>query len=825
MKQLHSLWVTIGTCAFLVSCSMDASFINLPRKDEKYYAEYPPVAVSFSKASDVIVKSHQSEKHTVSVEIDKESPADIFIRYKVIDTFTTAKNPADYNLKDGILKVPAGSLVGKIEYDYAGSTSGSRSIQIALTEVIGYPSWIRQQIFKRLVFDSTVDDAYKHVSAGSSFSCGISKQGVLKCWGANDKGQIPGASIEGVSVPFVVDSGVKYNFVSVYGNRGCGVTESNALNCWGDSQPLQVVDGGVSYSSVALANVHACGITDSQDLKCWGKNSYAIMGTGLTDSTEYPPTAIDPTTKYRKVVVSANHACALTLDNELKCWGSNPQKQIQFDSQARFPLTQIQDGTDTFLDVAIGTSHTCSLNQDGEAKCWGANSYLQMGNGLEDEIFMDRTTVATSARFTSLSAGLTFTCGIRESDKKLLCWGFNQYGNLGNNVTTNAKVPVESHLDDVKFVSAGGNTTCALNSIGVLYCWGEDANGQSGQGMMAQSSSPVTIDRGIKYSFIDSGLFYHSCGILEQGTLKCWGNNGNGQIGDRTTFAKSFPVEVDRGTKYKFVNTGFYHTCGITSEGQLKCWGANGATFRLGDGLTQSRAIPKAVSSNLKFKKVSAAYGHSCALSEQGKIYCWGENNGGVLGDGSLENRSVPTEVNSSDIYQDVQVNYYTSCALTLAGALHCWGNNVLSPSHIDPTNEYEQLTRGRTRFCGRTKTGEDRCWTGTNMQSSVLTLPAAVAGPKRFIQSGYSHYCYLNEAQTVSCWGNNTFGQLGDSSITDTSSLSLVNLFSLTKILSVGYEQNCAISTSGELRCWGSDRLSQLGLGRLTLSPAPVSF
>lgn len=825
MSIFRSLWGKIGTCLLLTSCTLDANFIDLPLKDEKYYAEYPPVAVSFSKASDFITKSSVNGKHEISVTIDKVSPADIYIRYKLIDVFTSATNPMDYDLKDGILKVPAGSLEGKIEYNYQGTSVGSKSIQLALTEVIGYPSWIKQQIFKRLVFDSTVDDDYKHVSPGSIFSCGISKLGVLKCWGANDKGQIPGASTVGTATPAIVDSGVKYDFVSVYGNRACGITDSGALRCWGENKPIEDIDVGTSYISISVADIHACGITEVHELKCWGKNSKAIMGAGVSESLEYPPTVLDAPTEYRKVVAGANHACAITQDKKLKCWGANSQKQIQFNTQSYIPILEIQDGTDEFSDVALGISHTCSLNQLGQAKCWGANTYMQMGNGLDEETLMDRSEVETTERFSSLVAGALHTCGLRADDKKILCWGFNQYGNLGNNVTSNSKVPVESQLNDVVSVGSGGNTTCAINSLGVLFCWGEDTSGQSGQGMMAQSATPLKIDSGIKYSFVDAGIFYHSCGITDQGTLKCWGNNGNGQIGDRTTFTKSFPVEVDRGTKYQFVNTGFYHTCGITLEGELRCWGANGSIFRLGDGLTPSRPLPKPVKSDLKFKKVSAAYAHSCALSEQRKVYCWGENVNGALGDGTSENRSVPTEVDSTDLYQDVQVNYYTSCALTLAGALHCWGNNVLSPTHIDPSNEYQSLTRGRSRFCGRTKAGEDRCWTSTNMQSSVLSQPVEIAGPKSHIQSGYIHYCLLNENQDVGCWGSNTLGQLGDATITSTTVVSSVNLQSKTKMLSVGYEQNCAISTAGDLRCWGSDRLSQLGSGRLTLSPAPVSF
>ena len=280
----------------------------------------------------------------------------------------------------------------------------------------------------------------------------------------------------------------------------------------------------------------------------------------------------------------------------------------------------------------------------------------------------------------------------------------------------------------IQALAAGGGHTCALDTGGEVSCWGENFYGQLGDGTTEfKRLTPVAVS-GLSggVSAISAGSV-HTCALLS-GTVKCWGMNGGGQVGDGSTENRYAPVDVAVGADVQAIATGDSHTCALLTNGQIKCWGAyktnTPASASLGGHLATA---------------VAAGGGHTCALTTGGGVKCWGANYFGQLGDGTQTDRTEPVDVvGLSSGVQAIAAHGGRSCAILAAGKLLCWGNN------------YQGIL-------------------GDGTMADRLT-PAPVlglAGPVQAVTLGFWHACALVQAPDaaqpiVQCWGSNSYGQLG---------------------------------------------------------------
>jgi alpha-tubulin suppressor-like RCC1 family protein len=190
-----------------------------------------------------------------------------------------------------------------------------------------------------------------------------------------------------------------------------------------------------------------------------------------------------------------------------------------------------------------GYDHSCAIDTARALYCWGYNLYNQLGTGDQQDQ-ASPTRVGRSKSWKSVSAGGRHTCAIK-TNGTLWCWGYNRKGRLGDGTTADHKTPTQvgSEMDWDK-VSAGGNHSCATKTTGTLWCWGNNWYGQLGDGTNTNRSSPVdVIGLSSGVTAIVAGN-YHTCAIISGGSLKCWGLNGNGQLGDGTTIYRSSPVQI-----------------------------------------------------------------------------------------------------------------------------------------------------------------------------------------------------------------------------------------------------------------------------------------
>lgn len=290
--------------------------------------------------------------------------------------------------------------------------------------------------------------------------------------------------------------------------------------------------------------------------------------------------------------------------------------------------------------VVSGSSHSCALNTSGTAMCWGANEEGQLGDGTR----VDRSTptrVDTELRFSSLAAGESHTCGLAGNGVPL-CWGENLSGQLGDGTRNNQTVPrvVGGGLAFLE-IAAGWSHTCGLTSSGNTFCWGNNNQGQLGDGSTLDRLQPQLVREAVGSLVAGSA---HTCGISD-GTVLCWGANAAGQLGDGSGSDQRSPVAVaGLPGPARALAAGAVHTCALTTDGRAFCWGQN-RFGQLGDGTTQDSPQPVEVSGGLRFRDIHAGGASTCGFTQDGAQYCWGLNQSGQLGDGTRTSRSTPGRV------------------------------------------------------------------------------------------------------------------------------------------------------------------------------------
>ena len=304
----------------------------------------------------------------------------------------------------------------------------------------------------------------------------------------------------------------------------------------------------------------------------------------------------------------------------------------------------------------------------------GDNTSGQLGDGTYTP-HSAPVKVTNLADATAISAGGQHTCAITKNDG-IQCWGYNRYGQLGDGTKTMSNVPVSvtDLSKPIVSIAAGIDHTCAITSEGNVKCWGKNLYGRLGDGSNSlQSTTPVDVinldDTAVSITTGDE----HTCVILGNGGVQCWGSNLSGQLGisGNKNLSKIPEYAVDLTSGASQTSAGFSKTCATMDDGKLNCWGWLGSSYFL-DVPTELNSLSNVIS-------VAVGAGHICAILQDGSVQCLGENTSGQLGNNSTVESFSPVKVkglNGEAISAVASFDF--TCVLMKSGEVKCWGDNTV---------------------------------------------------------------------------------------------------------------------------------------------------
>ena len=576
------------------------------------------------------------------------------------------------------------------------------------------------------------------ISLGDEFSCGIraisDTDKRIYCWGDNSDGQL---GQDPASNPLAAPQ------------------DATAMTDW---------------ASISTGHDHSCAIKQDQTLHCWGDNIYGQLGQGNT-ADSFTPVQVASGSLWTDVATGNGHTCGIKDDATLWCWGNNATGQLGVGNTSHQAIpTQISHEND-WLSVFAGNGTTCAIDSDHIGFCWGLNEKGQLGNGVSTETGGPRM-FDTSDNWNSLDSGGEHTCGLKDDSGLMTLWcgGGNSFGQLGIGSTTNQAVTVQIKGSDGLHdywdsFSTGHYHSCAIDNSQALYCWGNNSHGQLGKGTVdgnvpANWTLAKVTAGADDWSIVGAGAS-HTCGIKNSTELWCWGDNATGQIGDGGSGAGlrvSSPTQITSDMWLDVAVGGFIdsthteggHTCGIKiaalndTEGTLWCWGENDFS-QLGNEATTNEASPTQIGFETDWASIDAGNQHTCAKKTDDTLYCWGRHTLGQTGVGASNTtftQSLPGQI--SGTWGDYDLGYNSNCGVNASNALFCWGDNSTKQitSNVDdeiPNNQGYLAVPGDASFT--------QDWQAVAM--------------------GKTHGCGIREDnlgnRTAHCWGEGAQYQLGD--------------------------------------------------------------
>jgi len=649
---------------------------------------------------------------------------------------------------------------------------------------------------------------FARISAGDSHTCGIDRDGALWCWGSNGQGELGlGSTIES-DVPERVGGDSDWATVAAGRNATCGLRTDGTLWCWGSASTTGLPQSVTiptqhpgTWVAVDVGLAMTCAAAGNGDVFCHAANT----------------TGFDQTIGTRAIAVAASdrHRCYVDMDGRAFCWGANEVGQLGTGDTVLRALPAPVIGIPRAKAIAAGPQHTCAIGTDDTLWCWGACAFGQVGpfgDSPDGTGCPTPSQPAPEQHFTSVSVDALYTCAVRD-DSVMLCFGLGDLGQLGVLAGDFSRVPVSPQAlpDGWIAVSAGSRHTCGIRDDGSTLCWGQNRNGQLGDGRGGLVLEPALVDAG-PWSTVSASAAI-TCGIREDGTLWCWGRNSYGELADGTVTARRRPLQIGSDVDWKVVSAGWDHICAIKTDASLWCWG-RGAEGQLGVGSLLDAAVPQRNDTLPNtWGDVAAGMKSTCATNA-GAMYCWGAN----------YQQAVPRRLGGDVKWFSVDAQsfsrLFTSTMCGLDGALSaCWSDVSTFPGAN--LGELQQLSNGNNYACGIASgllfcAGVDDTFgqQGLGMPNSgMATMQQEVTRQMwQRVDAGDGATCGITDAGTLHCWGRGDMlgiGGLGDSA-------TALPIGSDTwREVSVGAHHVCAITSPGALYCWGDSAAGERGDGR----------
>jgi alpha-tubulin suppressor-like RCC1 family protein len=643
---------------------------------------------------------------------------------------------------------------------------------------------------------------YQRISSGDFHSVEL-RSGTLWSWGKNDYGQLGIGVTDTIPHSSPLQIGADNNWVNVtcgpyqtfalksdgtlwawgsnyYGEMGIGIADTN-------SHPIPSQIGTENnWINISCGFGHVLAIKSNGTLWAWGLNSYGELGNGTTVS-ETNPIQIDSDSDWVNVSCANYHTLALKSNGTLWTWGYNAEGELgigSFDSNPHpFPFQIVGNNWTTI--AGIGSS-SFGLKSDGTLWAWGYNAFGQLGDGTLIQK-SSPTQIDNANDWVNITGGVSAIHVIAlKADGTLWAWGWNGHGQLGDGTTTDRLNPVQIGVSNGWIsISEGSAQTFALGADGTLWSWGANTSGELGVGFYdaAPHTTPLVLDTVINWVNFSAGANYSSA-LKSDGTIWAVGGNNYGQLGDNTFNQRVDPIKVFGPDNWASVSCGGFQTIALNSNGSLWAWGSN-SSGQLGNGSTFSEPIPIPIGNSNNWVAISTGNVHTIALKSDGTLWTWGSNSNGQIGDGTTTDKLTPIQIGNSNDWVSISGGYFFSMALKADGTLWGWGKNdygqlgdstfvdKLTPVQIGNSNNWTGISAGGAHTVGLKSDGTLWAWgqnwvgqLGNGTMGGARSTPIQIGNSKNWINisSRYDHNLALKSDGTLWAWGENYFGELGDS-------------------------------------------------------------
>ncbi|MFO0605100.1 MAG: hypothetical protein U0324_18105 [Polyangiales bacterium] len=640
------------------------------------------------------------------------------------------------------------------------------------------------------------------LAAGRAHNCVIRAGGAVSCWGANASGQAgSGAYSDGEARAVTVAGVTGATALAAGWSHTCAIVAGGEVRCWGSNAIGQLgngstvgssltpvaVSGITGATSIAAGHFFTCAILADRTTRCWGSNGNGQLGAMTpTTTSRVPVTVASDLQNPQRVFAGSTFACVTSADGHIRCWGEGRSGQFGNGMLTASATASLVALTGPFVGTALGDDFACTASGLGY-RCWGNNNNGQLATGTFS-LGAEPTPVAPSGLtgVSSFAAGAAHGCALL-ADGRATCWGGGSYGQLGDGGALGVPDPqAVAGLTGVAQVVARDHHTCVRMSDRTVRCTGRAYAGLFGDGSTAVARfafGPVT---GLANVAELAGGSFHTCARLADGTVRCWGDNRDGQCGDGTTTTAAAPVAVTGLTGVTQLALGQTFSCALLANGTVRCWGGNGGGT-LGRGYTDlfSHSVPEApVLTVTGATAVAAGLFNACAIVAGGALRCWGGNSQGEVGDGTTTGRYTPVAVPGVTNVTKVVGGYQHTCALRGDGVVLCWGlnqsgqcgaptatRNVLTPTPVPGVTDAVDVVAGEFFTCARRRDGSTWCWgandawqLGGGEVFVARPTPEAVRGLPAVtdLSAGAQHACALVDG-ALRCWGAHTAGEHGN--------------------------------------------------------------